>query len=342
MKLNILKKIKKEICHYYDGEVTIFSHFNKIYYQKGKEKYSIELPLALHFKIAGIFRLFRRALRLDKCNVVPVGENLLILYRANLYLYEKKSDTLIHKLKMQNCRNTLHQAILNIDDKEIVFGEYGNNGNRESVPVYRSIDGGNNWETVDIFKKNSIKHIHGCYYDKYEDKVWILTGDFEAECYLVVCDREFKEIEWIGTGNQEYRACNLFFNEDRIDWIMDSPLENSYHIKLNRIDRTIEQKELFAGPVWYIKRLDDGYYLASTAQEIGVGVKDDFAHIYASKDLENWKSIYQFKHDGLPKRYFKFGTINFSDGKQGSKRFYFSSEALSGFDGISVECSLVE
>jgi hypothetical protein len=222
----------------------------------------------------------------------------------------------------------------------LYFGEYGTNSSGSEVPVYRSADGGRSWQTVFVFPPGKTKHVHGCYYDPIEEKIWVLTGDFENECHILCADRDFKNVEWIGDGQQIYRACNVFFEKDSVHWIMDSQLQNSYHIKLDRRSRAIEQKQLFPGPVWYIKRLEDGYYLAATAQETGPGVKDQYAHLMISKDLETWEDIHQFQHDAFPKRYFKSGVIGFPDGHQHSNSFHLFAEAIKGLDGKIALCEI--
>ncbi len=60
-----------------------------------------------------------------------------------------------------------------------------------------------------------------------------------------------------------------------------------------------------------------------------------------SKDLEDWEDIYQFRHDGFPKRYFKFGVIGFADGNQASDSFYLFFEAIKQLDG-KVACCKIE
>lgn len=86
--------------------------------------------------------------------------------------------------------------------------------------------------------------------------------------------------------------------------------------------------------------MGDGYYLAATAQEIGLGVKDKYAHLMVSKDLEKWEDIYQFQHDGFPRRYFKFGVIGFADGYQQSNSFYLFAEAIKRLDGKIALCEI--
>ncbi len=340
MKLIVQKVIPREICHYASSEMLVTSKYNRVFVEKGVHEFEIHLPGDGWKGIFGQFRLTRRALRLDKCNVLPVRGGYVAVRQGRLFHYCEETGVLTQTLALKNCRNVLHQSIAAIDGKELFLGEYGNNPNRVEVPIYRSQDGGKSWQTIYIFPAGKVKHVHGCYYDPYEKKIWVLTGDFKNECHILCADRDFKSIEWIGDGQQIYRACNVFFEKDSVHWIMDSQLQDSYHIKLDRKTRKIEQKQLFPGPVWYIKHLEDGYYLAATAQEIGSGVKDQYAHLMVSKDLETWEDVYRFSHDGLPKRYFKFGVIGFSDGAQNSKGFYLFGEAIKGLDGKIALCEI--
>jgi hypothetical protein len=354
LKLEIMKFLPGEICHYAAPGRLITSHYRSVNLYSGGTLSRIDLPASGSERFAGTLlrpgwsRLARRALRLDKCNVVPVGDNLVIIRQGKVYHYQLVSGRLIPTLTLRNCRNVLHQSVLVLGDSTVYFGEYGNNPNRESVPVYRSLDGGASWEEIYTFPAGKVKHVHGCYWDPVEEKIWVFTGDFAGECYILCADRDFQSVEWIGDGGQVYRACSAFFEADTVHWIMDSQLEPSHHVALDRRTRKIIKKtgadgaSAFPGPVWYIKRLADGYYLAATAQEIGPGVLDDYAHLVVSRDLENWAELHRFEHDGLPKRYFKFGVIGFAGGEQSSEKFYLFFEALKGVDGRIAECRIVE
>jgi hypothetical protein len=340
MKLVFQDILDYEICHYAGPETFITSRYNRVFVRQGTDHYALRLPERWWRRPFGLLRLTRRAARTDKCNVVPVSDGLVIIRQGQVYHYSRPANRLQPVLRLRNCRNVLHQSIAVLDGRQLFFGEYGHNAERREVPVYRSLDGGQTWEVIYTFPAGKIKHVHGCYHDPYEDKIWVLTGDFANENYLLCADCDFKQIEWIGDGQQKYRTCNLFFRPDRVDWVMDSQLEPSYHISMDRRTRQITVRQMFPGPVWYIKALEDSVYLAATAQEIGPGVQDRYAHLLVSHDLNTWEDVFQIEHDGWPKRLFKFGVIGFADGPQTSQEFYLFAEALKGLDGKTARCAL--
>jgi hypothetical protein len=342
MHLSIKESLNREIIHYADDYLCVSSTHNRVFIRQSGQETMIQLPGDGWKTVFGTFRLGRRAFRLDKCNVIPVDKNLVIIRQGLVYHYDTKVQCLTPTLKLKNCRNVLHQSILVTENSDIYFGEYGNNASRAAVPVYRSQDGGKSWHIIFKFPAGTIKHVHGCYWDPFEQKIWVFTGDFAGECHLLCADQDFNQLEWVGDGQQVYRTCNAFFEPDSIHWIMDSQLEDSYHIRMDRKTRQVEKVSLFPGPVWYIKKLSDGCYLAATAQEIGPGVHDRYSHIMLSRDLTRWEDVFKVSHDGLPKRFFKFGVIGFADGSQSSQGFYMFAEALTRMDGRSFLCQVVE
>jgi len=339
--LKIKAKTDKEIIHYAESGTLVSSKGNTIFFKKNQVIQTVKLPQKAIEKIFGWFRLSRRALRLDKCNVVPVDNNLIIVRQGNVYLYDGEKETLTQTLTLRNCRNVLHQSINKTPEGYIYFGEYGTNTKRLNVPVYRSKNRGKTWEEIYTFAPGSIKHVHGCYYDKYTDKIWVCTGDFEGENWLIVADKDFKNIKKIGDGQQKFRTCRLLFTPDEVHWVMDSPLEPSHHIIFDRTSESIKVGSRFHGPVWYLKVLTDGYYLAANSvEEPGEGIIDGKVHLYISKDLKTWEELKVFEHDGLPIGYFKYAVIGFADGDQSSKDFYMFFEAIKGYDGKSLQCEL--
>lgn len=334
------KILNKEIVHFYEEGILITSSFNKVYFEQNGVLKVIVLPEIWLYDIIGKIRIIRRLLRLDKCNVYPTSDGLIIIRRGYVYFFDFVTETLSQVLKLKNCRNILHQAITQTEDRDIYFGEYGSNPNRGAVPVYRSSDRGKSWQIIYEFAPGSIRHVHACCYDIYENKIWICTGDFGTENKILIASPDFKNIETIGDGSQKFRTCNFFFTSNEVHWLMDSQLETCYHFKLLRSTRSVKQLSELPGPVWYSKQTPAGY-LAGTAQEIGPGVKDDFTHLLYSKDLVNWNTIRKYRHDIWPRKYFKSGVIGFSEGTI-KDEFYLFFEAIRDFDGKSEKVYLSE
>lgn len=339
MKLRVVKEIDQEVIHYADSEKVISSKFNHLTIREADWKKEIRLPVSMLTRFLGMFRLIRRFLRLEKMWVIPLASGYVVFWQRRVYHLSRDCSQLTCTMKLTGFRSLLYNTVASIDGNELFFGEYGR-PHPEGKSIYRSINGGLSWEKVFNFPKDKIRHIHSCNWDPYEEKIWVCTGDREGQSYILCADKEFKEVEWIGDGTQSYRAINLFFEEETVHWLMDSPLKEAYHIKLDRKTRNIEIKQSLPGPVWYSKKLADGYYVAATAQEKGPSQIDDKLHFIVSKDLVKWEETATFAYDGLPKGWFHFGLIAFAPGTQSSQGFYMFCVGVKGFDGKAYLCKL--
>jgi hypothetical protein len=335
-----------EIVHFAEGDHLVTSFYGTVRIERGGSCSEVALPEPAWRRPFGASRLARRALRLDKCNVVPVGggrRDLVIVRQGEVYHYDSGSGQLAPVLQLRNCRNVLHQSIAVLNDTEVVFGEYGSNPERRPVPIYRSEDAGRTWRVAFEFPAGKTRHVHGCYWDEPAQQFWVFTGDLDGEVQLVRADRQFEQVEWLGDTTQVWRAVNAFFRPEAVYWIMDAPEERNFVVRFDRVTRKLEKRpQEFPGPVWYGKELSDGLYLAATACELGIGVLDSAAHVFVSRDLEHWDEVASFPWDGWPKGYFKFGVVGFADGRQSSREFYVFGEALKGLDGRAWRCRLEE
>lgn len=340
MRLVIEEVIDEEIIHYVDNNQIILSTFNKVCIKSNNDIKIIKLPVSIVQKFLGILRITRRLFRLDKMCIIPTVSGYVVFWQGAVYLIDKDILKPRKIMNLTGCRNPLHNAVACINGKELYFGEYGKE-HPDGKTIYHSIDGGISWKTVYNISCDKIRHIHCCKWDPFDKKIWVFTGDYDGQCYILCADRNFENVEWIGDGTQYYRACNVFFEKDSVHWIMDSPLQEVHHIKLERKTRKIEIKQAFDGPVWYTCKLQDGYYLAATSQEIGPSHKDDKLHLMVTRDLDIWEEIASFNHDGLPKGYLKFGVMGFADGVQSSSKLHIFLEAVEGFDGKSCICRII-
>ena len=233
----------------------------------------------------------------------------------------------------------MHNSICSTPSGKIVFGEYGSNEKLDSVPVYASDDNGHSWSELSLFKKGEIRHIHTVSYDKYTNSIWLATGDDNGQCKLVKCNHDLNHSEVYGDGTQTWRTCGIFFEENYIYWLMDSPNEKASTVRMDREDRTIDKLHYLDGPVWYVKELSGGIKIAGVSVEPGSSVKTNYAQLLVSSDYIKWHKIIEFPKDKWSMKYFKFGVISFSDGRQGIDNFYISGEGLTGLDGKSMKLS---
>ncbi|HEY4308554.1 MAG TPA: hypothetical protein VGN12_03790 [Pirellulales bacterium] len=335
-----------EIAHYASKDVIVTTFAQHIRVRHQGQTQTFTLPVSSWERPLLPFRLLRRGARLDKCNVVPRFQDgrlvaLVAIRHGHVYRIEYPSGDMTETLRLKRCRVTLHQSICETPDGDLYFGEYGANKDRQSVPLYRSRDDGRSWEMIYEFPAGSIKHIHGCFWDPYEERVWVCTGDFENENVVMSADKDFKSVEKYGDGSQCWRTCAPIFLPDAVVWGMDSQLETSHCCRFDRKTKTLEKLQPFPGPIWYVKQTTDGWYVTASSNEIGVGVLDDCAHIFASRDALDWKPVYKSRKDRWSKRWLKFGVFGFADGPQSSQDFWMFAEALVGLDGRTFRCALV-
>ena len=334
-----------EITHYWDDKEKgyIFSKGNYFWGSINNRKFNFKINLNLQKRILLSQRFIRRTMRFDKSNAIFNfnKDGIVIIYRGKLYFYYIRKNLLKEILNLKNCRNILHNGIC-VSEKGIFFGEYGGNKYRKEVPVYASYNDGRAWEIVYKFKENTIRHIHGIYFDKYSKSLFITTGDNIGECFLVKVSNNFSTLEFIGNGSQEYRCVNLFFKKDKLIWGMDSEIQPSYIQYWDRKTKKLERGIELAGPAWYSKEFKDGSGIIQTTSEVGAGVKDNFANLYFSEDLENWQFLKKYKKDIWPKKVFKYGVIGFAEGSQNRYNFPIHAEGLQEIDGKSLLSSIKE
>ncbi|MGB0798631.1 MAG: hypothetical protein ACPGRD_04875 [Planktomarina sp.] len=342
-KLVLGSAIPAEVVHYYNAEtgdqITSRAQVFTLYL-KGKTT-TVVAPLRKWKKPFTWTRLGRRFSRSDKGNAVlnQAQDGVVILYDGTVFFFDLTTGTLTPTATLTNSRNVLHNGIA-VTDHGIFFGEYGHNPKRESVPVWRSVDDGRSWQVVYSFAAGTIKHIHGVYFDRFTDRLWITSGDYDGECDLVSASPDFTDIQSYGDKTQTWRPVSLLFTPTHVVWAMDSPLKPSHLQTMDRATGTVQQGQRFEGSVWYTKMLQDGLTLLQTTIEPGPSVMGRDAILYVSKDLAEWQPVAKFRKDIWPMPALKYGVIGFADGPQTSDDFVLFGEALTGLDGVSYHACL--
>jgi len=192
-------------------------------------------------------------------------------------------------------------------DKEIFYGEYPwKTSEHQEVNIWKSIDDGKSWFITYTFPAGSIRHIHAVQYDPYTHRIWVATGDEDAECRIMYSEDGAKTFKTIGQGTQESRAVSLIFTKDFIYWGTDCPYKQNYIFRWDRKTRKRQEVQKINGPAYYSTKLRDGSLVLATTVEGGIGESDTSAHLWFKEsnsenweDIGSWKKISGIKSHGL-------------------------------------------
>lgn len=274
----------------------------------------------------------RRLLRAEITGLYILGDNSMIVVAKKGLFKQAKEGGDFHKVfAMSRGSKPLNLCIL--PNGHIFLGEYFQNMNKEAVNVYGSEDNGQTWKVVYTFEAGNINHVHGLFFDKYTNRMWVLTGDRENECIIGYTEDEFKSFHEVLRGGQEYRSCQLFFYKDFIVYATDSQYIENEIRSINRETLEITPLAKIQGSAIKGGQTGDVSYLSTTIEPSKVN-KDRFSHIWVSKDGLHWEDRFMAEKDCWP-AIFQFGTFEFPQNAYCDGKLWFSGRALKGFDNKS-------
>ncbi len=341
-KISILKNFPNisKIQHVEEDGCVWGSSGRNIYKkEKGEDwVYYSQFPFNFPKDLFIFSRLASRALRLNKSNIfVNSSKKVIGIQGAKVYdLSMGKPANILFEIQGDS---VLHGSFTEDDEGWTYFGEYFRNPERGPVKVWRISPDLSEWEIAFQFPAASIRHIHGVFKDPFDtDALWLAVGDFEDECYLYKTTDRFKTVERYGDGTQIWRAVKLFFTEKFISWITDSNISQNYACRMERETGELERGQKIEAPGWYGTQSIEGDFLTFTTVEPGDGVFTNSSSILYSQDAFHWEKIHSFKKDiWRPMKVFKYGVVFCPSGKMQSDEIYLSGEALTGFDGKSIQ-----
>ncbi|MFZ3340232.1 MAG: hypothetical protein WA213_05075, partial [Terriglobales bacterium] len=135
-----------------------------------------------------------------------------------------------HKIR----RGTRPLHITAVPSGIVYWGEYFDNRERAEVHIYSSADRGQIWQVAYTFPAGAIRHIHNIVYDRWEDCLWILTGDVGSECKVLRASCDLRSIEVVLAGNQQARAATAIPMPDALYLATDTPFEANHVLRLTR------------------------------------------------------------------------------------------------------------
>lgn len=287
------------------------------------------------------FRLSRRLLRAEITYCIFFGNNNRVVI-AKKGLFAQQNGNVFFEKCFSVPRGSKPLNICIAPSGNLYLGEYFQNMEKQSVNIYESEDNGQSWHVVFTFPEGNINHIHGLFYDKYTNRIWVATGDRENECIIGYTEDEFKTFVEVFRGGQEYRTCQLFFYKDFIVFGTDTQYEQNVIKKFDRQTLEITELQKVQGSVIKGGQVGDVAFISTTVEPSKVNT-DKYAHLWVTKDGIHWEERYKAKKDWLPATLFQFGTFEFPQyyGIEKLDRLYFSGRALKGLDGKTTYIDLV-
>lgn len=198
--------------------------------------------------------------------------------------------------------------ICSFPNGNLFFGEYFSNQNRSEVHIYGSFDYGETWRKVYTFPENSIRHVHGIYYDPHRKGAWVLTGDIKEECQILFTDDEFESLNTVLKGSQMVRAVSIIPMKEKVIIPTDTPLEKNFIQVFYPDTMRLNAVHQIEGSAFYCSQFDSSLVVSTVVEPSEVN-KSKYAKIYISKDGEEWRELYSRHKDCWHLKYFQYSAL---------------------------------
>ncbi len=268
------------------------------------------------------FRPAQRLLRFLVTNVIP-------LTNGDIFVTFDKSAGIVRNGKylelkglIRPCR-VLRSACAVDSSGNVFFGEYLANDERGEMRVYKYVPGKDIVTVVYSFPPNSIKHIHGIYFDPFTGSIFCLTGDDESECRIIRSHDEFKTFDIVGEGDETWRAVSLLFDDKSIFFGMDAEFRSNHIYRLDRVTNERTSLGEVSGTVFYSKQIGADLFFATTAEN-APSQTENVAALWNADADGNLTEVTRFKKDRWHPTLFMFGTIHFPYANHFEDTLYFS------------------
>ena len=144
-----------------------------------QNKYNVNDKYALPSR----FALTRRFFRAEITGLYALANgNRIAVAKKGLFLQKKGTKTFEKCFSIPRGSKPLNLCFA--PSGNIYFGEYFQNMEKQAVNIYCSKDNAQTWNIAYTFEAGNINHIHGLFFDKYTDRIWVATGDRENECII--------------------------------------------------------------------------------------------------------------------------------------------------------------
>src|SRR5258708_5451295 len=227
-------------------------------------------------------------------------------------------------------RGTRPLHITGTPDGTVFWGEYFDNPQRDEVYIYASLDQGLRWQVAHVFEKGSVRHIHNILYDRWEDCLWIFTGDYGAECRILRVSLDFKTLDEVAGGSQQARAVAAVVSEDGLYFASDTPLEQNCVYYLSRRGRILRLGSLPSSSIYACKNRS-GMFFSTMVEPSHVNPSRSVG-LFGSGDGAEWESLANWQKDRWSMKFFQYGNAFLPDGGNTTDLLAVSTIAVEGAD----------
>ena len=332
-------------------------YFRHLAFYIGKDKKRVgKVPASKLLRVLCRFRLPVRLLRLEPKCVEMLGEDQVLF-------------CVLHKVWVLNLRTGDIKVLLEVSEgvsnpinfckgggtDKVYWGDYGQNSLRNPVSIY-SVDTSLKIEKVYTYPQGSIRHIHNIIYSPDQQCFYILTGDNDKRAGIYRSDLDFKDVQPVGIGNQNFRAVVAFPYKDGLIYATDSvETENHIFVCTQSSGYKLESLTAINGSCIYGTEIQDHFIFSTTvephqgedckflkrwfSEELGGGIKSRDVHLIAvnKKDLSDIKIIAKYRKDCWPMRLFQYGSVHFPIGQKDKKTLRICPMACKKYDGKTIE-----
>ncbi len=348
----IIKKVFNNtapLCYLPDGRLICYHQRKIIVMCDSKPTCQFIIPVSRIESVFGWSKLATRLLRFGVRSAVALDSNYIVYSIGNKLCELNLTNGEISKGWSfgERIRPLIFSEVKGVDGFQdgIYFGGYLVNMDKKPVNIYKRI-GKDQWDSVYTFPQGAINHVHNVVADPYRQCLWIFTGDFDESAAIWKVTDNFQKVERVVCNNQKYRGCVAYALPEGLLYATDAPYADNFIYIMNT--ETFDTQPLFPlhGSCIYGCQWKDKYVFSSTVEgdgrtsggiklfyhgDKGVGIKDDYVHMYYGGLNSGFEEIYKEKKDRMS-FFFQFGVFKFPYGKNDSDSLYFQPMATNKND----------
>ena len=227
-------------------------------------------------------------------------------------------------------RGTRPLHITATPDGRVFWGEYIDNPRRDEVYIYSSLDQGLTWQVAHAFSPGSIRHVHNVLYDRWENCLWIFTGDYGAECRILRASLDFETVDEVAGGSQQARAVAALVHQDGLYFASDTPLEQNYIYCLSRRGTMLRLSGVPSSSIYACQNHSGLFF--STMVEPSLVNRSRSVNLLGSGDGKQWQMLAGWPKDRWSMKFFQYGNAFLPDGENTTNLLAVSTIAVAGAD----------